>query len=105
MGSAKFKGAGLPGRCTGIAEYDSQDFEWWGRSGVLERIVVNAATTVGVIEVFDEIDGTTGTAKASLALGLVSGSVIELGFIMDTGLTVDLAGADDVTVVYNANRD
>jgi hypothetical protein len=43
--------------------------------------------------------------KAQLKLGLAASSVVECGFIMNAGLTVNLAGADDVTVVYNANRD
>jgi hypothetical protein len=106
MGGSKFKGVGLPSRCTGLAAYDSQDFEHWGRSGVLERIIVNVADTLGTIDIHDEVDGVAaGTMKAQLKLGLAASSVVECGFIMNSGLTVNLAAADDVTVVYNANRD
>ena len=105
MSDTKFKGAGLPARCTGLAQYDSQNFEHWGRGGVLERIIVNVADTLGTIDIHDEIDGVAGgTQKAKLKLGIVASSVIELGFVMNAGLTINLAGADDVTVVFNANR-
>ncbi len=105
MGGAKFKGAGLPSRCDGLAQYDSDDFAHWGRSGVLERIVVNDHTTAGIVAVYDAEKSAGGTAAVTFALGLDSGSVIECGLVMNTALTVDLAGDDDVIVVYNANRD
>jgi len=109
MGSVKFKGAGRPSRCTGASQFDSADtpadqFLHWNRSGVLERFLVNVGTTTGTITVYDEVEGTT-TAISVFASGLLSGAVVECGYVMNAGLTVVTSAADDITVVYNANRD